>query len=110
MEIGSGSSSKVIPESVMEAVKRTCSNIDEVKANLDELLSYCDAETLSTMEPLERARVLLLIAKSTTTLFACMSVFFSVLFHVVCELHASIKRQTFFFFSNLCYLLEPIGL
>lgn len=69
METGS-SSSKVIPESVMEAVKRTSSNIDEVQANLDELLSYCDAETLSALEPLERARTLLLIAKTTTTLFA----------------------------------------
>ncbi|KAL1532399.1 nuclear nucleic acid-binding protein C1D-like isoform X2 [Salvia divinorum] len=68
MENGSGS--KVIPESVMEAVNRTRSNIDEVQAYLEELLSYCDTETLSTMEPLERARSLLLIAKTTTTLFA----------------------------------------
>ncbi|KAL8536961.1 hypothetical protein ACS0TY_012230 [Phlomoides rotata] len=70
MEIGSGSSSKVIPESVMEAVKRTSSNIDEVKANLEEFLSYCDTETLSKMEPLQRAQALFLIAKTTTTLFA----------------------------------------
>lgn len=74
MEIGSGSgsSSKVIPESVMEAVKRTSSNIDEVEANLEEFLSYCNVETLSRMEPLERAKALFLIAKATTTLFACM--------------------------------------
>ncbi|XP_047964648.1 nuclear nucleic acid-binding protein C1D-like isoform X2 [Salvia hispanica] len=68
MENGSGS--KVVPESVMEAANRTRSNIDEVQANLEELLSYCDTETLSTMEPLDRARSLLLIAKTTTTLFA----------------------------------------
>lgn len=66
----SGSSSKVIPESVMEAVKRTSSNLDEVKANLEEFMSYCDTETLAAMEPLERARALLLIAKANTTIFA----------------------------------------
>ncbi|KAG6389566.1 hypothetical protein SASPL_151037 [Salvia splendens] len=65
-----GSVSKVIPESVMEAVNRTRSNIDEVQANLEVLLSYCDTETLSTMEPLDRAQSLLLIAKTTTILFA----------------------------------------
>ncbi|KAI3468355.1 hypothetical protein Pfo_025018 [Paulownia fortunei] len=72
MEIGSGSgsSNKVIPEPVMEAVKRTSSNIDEVRANLEEFLSYCTNETLSRMEPLERAQALFLIAKATTTLFA----------------------------------------
>ncbi|KAL3819091.1 hypothetical protein ACJIZ3_004996 [Penstemon smallii] len=67
MESGS---SKVIPESVVEAVKRTSSNIDELKTNLEEFLSYCDAEALSKMEPLERAQALLLIAKANTTLFA----------------------------------------
>ncbi|KAL7122308.1 hypothetical protein ACP275_01G037800 [Erythranthe tilingii] len=72
MEIGGGSvgTSEVIPERVMEAVKRTCSNIDEVEANLEEFLSYCNNETLSKMEPLERAQALVLIAKSTTILFA----------------------------------------
>ncbi|GFQ04368.1 nuclear nucleic acid-binding protein c1d [Phtheirospermum japonicum] len=71
MEIGGGnSSSKVIPEGVMGAIKRTSSNIDEVKSNLEELLSHCTNETLSRMEPLERAQALLLIGKVTTTLFA----------------------------------------
>lgn len=72
MEIGSGSgsSNKAIPESVMEAVRRTSGNMDEVKANLEEFLSYCTTETLSRMEPLERAQALFLVAKATTTLFA----------------------------------------
>ncbi|KAL0330868.1 UNVERIFIED_CONTAM: Nuclear nucleic acid-binding protein C1D [Sesamum angustifolium] len=72
MEIGSGSgsSNKAIPESVMEAVRRTSGNMDEVKANLKEFLSYCNTETLSRMEPLERAQALFLVAKATTTLFA----------------------------------------
>ncbi|KAL0312125.1 UNVERIFIED_CONTAM: Nuclear nucleic acid-binding protein C1D [Sesamum radiatum] len=72
MEIGSGSgsSNRAIPESVMEAVRRTSGNMDEVKANLEEFLSYCNTETLSRMEPLERAQALFLVAKATTTLFA----------------------------------------
>ncbi|KAL6556563.1 hypothetical protein OROGR_005851 [Orobanche gracilis] len=69
MEIGGGSS-KVMPESVVAAVKRTSSNIDEVKSNLEEFLFCCTNETLSRMEPLERAQALLLLAKATTTLFA----------------------------------------
>ncbi|KAL3650927.1 hypothetical protein CASFOL_007330 [Castilleja foliolosa] len=68
MEIGGGS--KVIPEGVMGAIKRTSSNIDEVISSFEELLSHCTNETLSRMEPLERAQALLLVAKVTTTLFA----------------------------------------
>ncbi|KAL0393937.1 UNVERIFIED_CONTAM: Nuclear nucleic acid-binding protein C1D [Sesamum latifolium] len=65
MEIGSGSgsSNKAIPESVMEAVRRTSGNMDEVKANLEEFLSYCNTETLSRMEPLERAQALFFLPK-----------------------------------------------
>ncbi|XP_073025962.1 uncharacterized protein [Primulina eburnea] len=66
----SGGSHNVIPESVMEAVRRTSRNIEEVEANLEEFLSYCDKETLSDLEPLERANVFLMIAKANTTLFA----------------------------------------
>ncbi|XP_051137483.1 uncharacterized protein LOC127255790 [Andrographis paniculata] len=66
----SGCSSKAIPESAMEAVNRTAKNIDEVNANLAEFLSYCSTETLSKMEPLERAQALFLIARATTVLFA----------------------------------------
>ncbi|XP_022888671.1 nuclear nucleic acid-binding protein C1D-like [Olea europaea var. sylvestris] len=68
MESGSSSTDKIISDSVMEAVKRTSSNIDEVKANLEEFLKYCDTETLSQLEPLERAQALFLIAKANTTL------------------------------------------
>ncbi|XP_073307902.1 uncharacterized protein [Primulina huaijiensis] len=66
----SGGSHNVIPESVMEAVRRTSRNVEDVEANLEEFLSYCDTETLSHLEHLERANVLLMIAKANTTLFA----------------------------------------
>lgn len=70
MESGSTSNTTVVPNSITEALKRTCNNIDEVKANLEEFLSNCDAETLSKMEPLDRAQALCLIAQASTTLFA----------------------------------------
>ncbi|XP_073028222.1 uncharacterized protein [Primulina eburnea] len=66
----SGGSHNVIPESVMEAVRRTSRNVEDVEANLEEFLSYCDTETLYHLEHLERANVLLMIAKANTTLFA----------------------------------------
>ncbi|KAL2489940.1 Sas10/Utp3/C1D family [Forsythia ovata] len=66
---GGGGNKKMIPESVMEAVKRTSENMEEMKAHLEEFMSYCDADTLAKMEPLERAQALFLLAKATTTLF-----------------------------------------
>lgn len=76
MATGSSSGgSKVIPDSVMEGVKRTATNMDELQANLKEFLSYCDAQTLAKLDPLERTRVLLLIAKANTTLFTRMPFF-----------------------------------
>ncbi|KAL2472402.1 Sas10/Utp3/C1D family [Abeliophyllum distichum] len=73
METGSssgGGNKKMIAESVMEAVKRTSENLEEMKAHLEEFMSYCDADTLAKMEPLERAQALFLLAKATTNLFA----------------------------------------
>ncbi|KAL2528912.1 nuclear nucleic acid-binding protein C1D [Forsythia ovata] len=61
---------KMIPKSAMEAMKRTSENMEEMKAHLEEFMSYCDADTLAKMEPLERAQALFLLAKATTTLFA----------------------------------------
>lgn len=60
-----------IPESVMEAVNRTSKNMQEFKSQFLEFLSQCDSEVLAEMEPLQRAKSLLLIAKATTTLFTC---------------------------------------
>lgn len=60
---------KVVPDSVMEAVKRTSNNIEEFKAHFPDFLTHCTPESLAELEPLERAQSLLLLAKSTTTLF-----------------------------------------
>ena len=68
-----GGGTRIVPESVMEAVKRTSINIEEVGIFFDDFLSLCDNDVLSQMNPLERAQSLLLLAKITTTLFTCMS-------------------------------------
>lgn len=83
-----GDGGKIIPDSVMDAVNRTSKNIEDVRAHFDEFLSVCDADVLAQLDPLERAQSLLLLAKVTTNLFACMHAYFSTL----------IPPQKFFFF------------
>ncbi|XP_057479059.1 uncharacterized protein LOC130766338 [Actinidia eriantha] len=68
MEIG-GKEGRVVPESVMEAVKRTSTNIEEFRIHFLQFLSLCDPQVLGEMPPLPRAKSLLLLAKATTTLF-----------------------------------------
>ncbi|CAK9149533.1 unnamed protein product [Ilex paraguariensis] len=68
--VGKESSSGVVPDSVMEAVKRTSNNIEELRTPFVEFLSLCDADVLAEMQPLHRAHSLFLLAKVTTTLFA----------------------------------------
>lgn len=72
---GAGGSS-IIPESVMEAVKRTSNNIEDVRAHFSEFLSVCDPGVLAQLDPLERAQSLLVLAKVSTNIFACMLLFF----------------------------------
>ncbi|XP_052190268.1 uncharacterized protein LOC127799975 [Diospyros lotus] len=66
---GGGEESGAVPESVMEAVKRTSRNIKEFRTHFLEFLSLCDTEVLGELQPLQRAQSLLLLAKATTTLF-----------------------------------------
>lgn len=61
--------STVVPESVMEAVKKTSQNVNDVQTHLLQFLSLSDPEVLAEMPPLQRAQSLLLLAKATTTLF-----------------------------------------
>ncbi|CAI9771691.1 unnamed protein product [Fraxinus pennsylvanica] len=68
-----GGNKKMIPELVMEAVKRTSENMEEMKTHLQQFMSYCDADTLAKVEPLERAQSLFLLAKATITLFIVKS-------------------------------------
>lgn len=68
-----GAGRTIVPESVIEAVKRTSNNLEEVGLYFDDFLSLCDNDVLSQMDPLQRAQSFLLLAKITTTLFTCMS-------------------------------------
>ncbi|KAK3039606.1 hypothetical protein RJ639_029305 [Escallonia herrerae] len=59
----------VIPEAVMEAVRRTSNSLDEFEAQFAEIVALCKPEVLARLDPLERAQSLLLLAKATTTLY-----------------------------------------
>lgn len=82
MEVSERESS-IVPESAMDPVNRTLINVEEVGAILPDFLSLSDPEVLSQMQPLQRAQSLLLLAKITSTLFACKNflLFFA---HSVC--------------------------
>ncbi|KAG5244462.1 nuclear nucleic acid-binding protein [Salix suchowensis] len=66
----SSSSSKVVPESAMEAVERTLANLKQVESHLLEFLSLANPDVLDEMPPLQRAQSLFMFAKATSTLFA----------------------------------------
>ncbi|THG00047.1 hypothetical protein TEA_018108 [Camellia sinensis var. sinensis] len=68
---GGGSDNILVPESVIEVVKRISSNMEEFRTHFVDFLSLCDPQVLSEMLPLQRAQSLLLLAKATTTLFTC---------------------------------------
>ncbi|GMY29176.1 nuclear nucleic acid-binding protein C1D [Fagus crenata] len=59
----------VVPDSVMESVNKTVSNVEEVGTHLTHFLSLSDPDVLSQMPPLQRAQTLLLLARATSTLF-----------------------------------------
>ncbi|KAJ8430181.1 hypothetical protein Cgig2_006689 [Carnegiea gigantea] len=64
-------SSTVVPDRVMEGVRGTLINIDELKSNFDEFISLSsDPEVLAELPPLERAQSLLLLAKTTCVLLS----------------------------------------
>ncbi|KAJ0248584.1 hypothetical protein HA466_0156640 [Hirschfeldia incana] len=71
---GEGSSSSAaaaaaVPKSAVEAVKQTLAILEEVKPQLDEMLSLAEPEVLAQMQPLKRAKVMYLLAEATTTIF-----------------------------------------
>ncbi|KAJ0030645.1 nuclear nucleic acid-binding protein C1D [Pistacia vera] len=61
--------SRVIPDSVMDSVKKTSFNVEQVRTHLLQLLSLSDPDVLAEMPPLERAQLLFLLAKATTILY-----------------------------------------
>ncbi|CAH1427657.1 unnamed protein product [Lactuca virosa] len=64
-----GGGGGVVPESITEAANRTLINFQEFQTNFLDFLPLCDSDTLSELDPLQRAQSLLLLAKATTTLF-----------------------------------------
>ncbi|KAF8082495.1 hypothetical protein N665_0822s0008 [Sinapis alba] len=70
---GSGGSSAaagvVLPESAMEAVKQTLSHLEELKPQLEKMMSLAKPEVLAQMQPLQRAKTMYLLAEATTTIF-----------------------------------------
>ncbi|XP_019415150.1 PREDICTED: nuclear nucleic acid-binding protein C1D [Lupinus angustifolius] len=65
----SESISSAVPESVLESVTTTLSNLHELKSHFHEFLSLSsDPQVLSQLPPLQRAQSLFFIAKLTSTL------------------------------------------
>ncbi|XP_068313812.1 uncharacterized protein [Pyrus communis] len=62
--------SSIIPDSVMESVKKTLGDVEELRPHLLQFLSLADADVLAEMPPLDRAHSLLMLSKATTLLFA----------------------------------------
>ncbi|KAJ8751640.1 hypothetical protein K2173_025796 [Erythroxylum novogranatense] len=62
-------SSGFVPESVLNPVKRTVANLEQVEIHLLQFLSVCDRDSLAELPPLQRAQSLFLLAKATSTLF-----------------------------------------
>ncbi|KAG5394403.1 hypothetical protein IGI04_024366 [Brassica rapa subsp. trilocularis] len=71
---GEGSSSAaaaagVVPKSAMDAVKQALAHLEELKPQLEEMLSLAQPEVLAQMQPLKRAKVMYMLAEATTTIF-----------------------------------------
>ncbi|KGN55423.1 nuclear nucleic acid-binding protein C1D [Cucumis sativus] len=60
----------VVPEKVMDSVKTTLDNVEQVQTHLISFLSIAEPDVLAQMQPLQRAQSMLLLARVTTTLFA----------------------------------------
>ncbi|KAK4792019.1 hypothetical protein SAY86_022454 [Trapa natans] len=76
MEEESGDS--IVPETVMDSVRRTSADLQRVSSCLPEFLSLTDPDVLADLQPLRRAQCMLVLAKSATTLLSlrlrCMGI------------------------------------
>ena len=71
----------MVPESAMETVTRTLANVKDMQTHLKDFLSISNPEVVAQLPPLQRAQAHLLLAKATTTLFACTFLFSFFLIH-----------------------------
>ncbi|CAN1802334.1 hypothetical protein LINPERHAP1_LOCUS23326, partial [Linum perenne] len=60
----------IVPDSALDSVNTTFTNLEQVEANLLQFQSLADPDVISEMPPLERGQSLLMVAKATTILFA----------------------------------------
>ncbi|KAK4769282.1 hypothetical protein SAY86_027432 [Trapa natans] len=68
MEQESGDS--IVPETVMDSVRRTSVDLQRLSSSLPEFLSLTDPDFLDDLHPLQRAHCMLVLAKSAATLLA----------------------------------------
>ncbi|XP_043694791.1 nuclear nucleic acid-binding protein C1D-like [Telopea speciosissima] len=64
-----GGESHIIPKNVIDAVKRSLVNVEELRVHLLEFLALCEPNVLAEMAPLQRAQVLLMLTRATSTLY-----------------------------------------
>ncbi|XP_027355676.1 nuclear nucleic acid-binding protein C1D [Abrus precatorius] len=64
------SEGSAVPESAMDAVNTTLSNLHQLRTHFHDFLSLSDPHLLSQMPPIQRAQSLFLLAKITSTLLA----------------------------------------
>lgn len=68
---GNNKNKNIVPKKIMEGVKQTLANIDDLQSNFDEFISLVsDPDVLSQLPPLERAQSLLLLSKLTSVLLS----------------------------------------
>jgi exosome complex protein LRP1 len=60
-----------VPESVMDSVNTTLSNLHELRSNFEQFLPLINPKILSQIPPLQRAQSLFLLSKITSTLLTC---------------------------------------
>ncbi|KAL1224233.1 hypothetical protein V5N11_034376 [Cardamine amara subsp. amara] len=59
----------VVPISAIEAVNQTLTHLNELKPQLEQMLTLAEPEVLAAMQPLQRAKTMYLLAEATTTLY-----------------------------------------
>ncbi|CAL5204952.1 unnamed protein product [Lathyrus oleraceus] len=64
------SESIAVPESVMDSVNTTLSNLHELRSHFEQFLPLMNPQILSQIPPLQRAHSLFLLSKITSTLLA----------------------------------------
>ncbi|KAF8035665.1 hypothetical protein BT93_C1636 [Corymbia citriodora subsp. variegata] len=65
-----GPTESMVPEPVLDSARTTLRDLEALRGQFLEFLSLADPDVLAEMPPLQRARVLLVLAKAASTLLA----------------------------------------